>query len=68
MNIKISFSQAVEGFLLSARAGHLSPYTIKDYSTTYRKFGKYLGGDLPIADIGPEHVRSFLASQTVSKL
>ena len=45
MENKITFSQAVEGFMLSVQAGRLSPYTIKDYMTTYRKFEEYLEFD-----------------------
>jgi site-specific recombinase XerD len=67
MENHITFSQAVEGYKLYARAGHLSHYTIKDYMTTYRKFGKYLDDDFPMYHIKPEHIRSFLAEQTVSK-
>ena len=67
MENKITFSQAVEGYMLSARAGHLSAHTVRDYLTTYRKFGNYLEDDLRIAEISANHVRSFLAEQSVSK-
>ena len=67
MKNQITFSQAVEGYMLSVRAGHLSAHTVKDYLTTYRKFESFLVDDLPIAEIKPEHIRAFLAEQTVSK-
>jgi site-specific recombinase XerD len=67
MNNCISFSQAVEGFVLSLNARHLSQHTINDYLNTYRKFQRYLDEDPPIAEIALDQVQSFLAAQTVSK-
>lgn len=67
MKNQVTFSQAVEGFTLPVRAGHLSAHTIKDYLTTYRKFEIFMVNDLPIAEITTHHVRTFLAEQTVSK-
>jgi hypothetical protein len=45
----ITFSQAIEGYLLNAGARHLSSYTIEDDRNTFRKFQKYL-------DKGPSFV------------
>jgi len=45
----------------------LSKNTIHDYANTFRKFVDFLGEDLPMGDITPVHIRSFLAAQTVSK-
>ena len=67
MKSPISFSKAVEGYLLAVSAGHLSEHTIRDYQTTFQKLTDYLNEDFPITEITEEHVRSFLAEQTVSK-
>ena len=63
----ITFSQTVEGYLLAAHARRLSPHTIRDYLTTYKKFSRFLDDDLPIGAISVEQVEKFLASQPVSK-
>jgi len=67
MNTHITFTQAVEGFILAARARRLSPNTISDYLNTYRKFIDYLGEDLAISAITSRHIETFLAAQPVSK-
>lgn len=60
---QISFSQAIEGYLLDANARHLSFHTIRDYMCTFRKFQDYLKDDPLLASIGAEQVRGFLANQ-----
>ena len=60
----IPFSKAVEGFWLSLGARHLSQHTIDDYSRTISKFAAFLGEDIPITDITPQHVETWLASLT----
>lgn len=72
MNHSLSFSQAVEGYLLAAQARRLSEHTLFDYINTFRKFQAYLeevglDDDPPIASIQAKMVESFLASQRVSK-
>ena len=67
MNKSISFSKAVEGYLLNARARHLSQNTINDYLNTFRKFADFIGEDLPIAVIDHHKVEVFLANMPVSK-
>ena len=62
----ISFSQAVDGFLLAANARHLSEHTIKDYLNTFRKFLDFLDDDPPINTITAKDVSKFLAVQKVS--
>jgi len=42
---KISFSTAVDGYLLAVGIGHLSEHTIKDYQTIYRKFAVFMDND-----------------------
>jgi site-specific recombinase XerD len=63
----ITFSQAVEGYLLAANGRRLSPYTIRDYVTTFNKFVRFLNEDPPLEDINVIQVEKFLAIQPVSK-
>ena len=67
MKNEISFSQAVEGYLLAAHARRLSPHTIQDYVNTFRKFDVFLQEDPPVSSISSRQVESFLATQKVSK-
>ncbi len=60
---RISFSQAVEGYSLAAHARRLCPHTLADYNNTFRKLLKHLGDDRPVAEIGREVIRGFLAAQ-----
>ena len=64
---KITFSQAIDGYLLYAQARRLSHHTIRDYTTTFHKFLSFLNCDPPVEDINLEDVEKFLAAQTVSK-
>jgi integrase/recombinase XerD len=57
----VSLSSAIEGYLLYADARRLSPHTISDYSNTFRRFLAF-AGDIPIGDVTPNDVRSFLSS------
>lgn len=63
----ISFSDAVEGYLLNATARHLSKHTIADYITTFRKFRIFLNDDPPFEEITLQQIEAFLAAQKVSK-
>jgi len=45
MHNPITFSQALEGYLLYADACRLSPHTIADYTNTFRKFQIFLNDD-----------------------
>jgi len=47
MQSQITFSQALEGYLLYADVRHLSPHTIADYTNTFRKLQTWLGDDPP---------------------
>jgi site-specific recombinase XerD len=67
MKSRITFSDAVNGFLMASEARHLSPNTINDYLNTYRKFQAFLNDDPPIAGISAREVEAFLATQVVSK-
>jgi len=62
---KITFSQAIQGYLLAAGARHLSEHTIRDYVNTLTKFRKFLGDDnIPIEEITRHHIEAFFAAQT----
>jgi integrase/recombinase XerD len=67
MKTQVTFSQAVEGYLLAAHARHLSQNTLQEYTNTYRKFLAYSDSDPPIKKITTHQVESFLANQPVSK-
>ena len=60
MKSQITLSQAIDGYLLDAHARQLSPKTIADYSTTFRKF-RARAGDPPLRTITRDTVREFLA-------
>ena len=62
MKTKLTFSQAVEGFLLDAAAQRLSADTIRNYALTFRRFGAWLAGDPTVWSITAEQVARFLAS------
>jgi len=64
---KITFSQAVNGYLLAAQSRHLSQHTIDEYLNTFRKFQTSLDDDPPLITLSPADVQAFLAAQTVSK-
>ena len=65
---KITFSQAIDGYLLFANARRLSHHTIRDYTTTFRKFLDFLDEDPPVEEITSKQVESFLAAQSVTRL
>ena len=67
MDSQISFSKAVEGYLLAAHARQLSETTIKDYINTFRKLLDFFEDDPPIDSITSHHVEIFFAAQSVSK-
>lgn len=67
MKKALSFSDAVEGYLLNANARRLSKYTIADYSYTFRKFQDFLMADPPFEEITAKDIETFLALQEVSK-
>jgi integrase/recombinase XerD len=66
MKEKLTFSQALTGYLLDANARHLSSHTIADYLTTFKFFQAYLAEDPPVEEITIEQVSGFLASRIVS--
>ena len=62
MNKQITFSKAIEGYLLSAKARHLSQNTLIDYLKTFRKLHLFLDADPPIEDITTKLIENFLGS------
>ena len=64
---KLTFSQAVNGYLLAAQSRHLSQHTIDEYLNTFRKFQTFIDDDPPLITLSPAVVQAFLAAQTVSK-
>jgi site-specific recombinase XerD len=59
----ITFSQAVDGYLLYAGARRLSQNTINDYTNTFGKFARSLENDRPISEITRHDISRFLAMQ-----
>lgn len=62
MKTQLTYSQAVEGFLLDARAERLSPDTIRNYTLTLRRFGEWLDADPVLANIDADRVAEFMGS------
>jgi len=61
MRTQITFSQAIEGYLLDARARQLSPRTIQDYTNSFDHFRRWLdGADPQIQSITRDEIRRFL--------
>lgn len=62
--IRLKYSQALQGFLLTSQARRLSEHTIRDYTHTLTKFNTFLKKDVYIEDINARHIEKFLADQT----
>ncbi|MFZ1043096.1 MAG: tyrosine-type recombinase/integrase [Anaerolineales bacterium] len=60
----LTFSQAIEGYLLNAGARHLSPHTVADYLNTFHKFEDYVEDDSCFIAISQNDIQEFLAAQT----
>lgn len=60
----LSFSQCVDGFLLTAAARGLSDHTLADYQNTFRLFILHLKDDVAISSIASKQVEVFLAAHT----
>ena len=60
----LTFSQAIEGYLLNAGARHLSPHTVADYLNTFHKFEDYSEDDPCFVAISQNDIQEFLAAQT----
>lgn len=61
---QITFSQSIEGYLLAIGARHLSAHTVRDYVNTFKKFGAFVGQDMPFENITDKDIEAFFAAQT----
>jgi integrase/recombinase XerD len=59
---RMTLSQAIEGYLLAARARRLSEDTIASYCYGFRAFQRHLGSDRELASLSATDIRAFLAS------
>jgi site-specific recombinase XerD len=59
---KITFSQAMHGYLLTIGARHLSEHTLKSYVKTFNRFSTFLGEDLPFEDITHKQIEAFISA------
>jgi site-specific recombinase XerD len=64
---KITYSQALVGYDISANSRHLSKNTLADYHNTFRKFQSFLKVDVPFQDITKETIEKFLGSLRLKK-
>jgi len=60
---KITFTSALNGYMLAAGARRLSQDTLRDYTTTFHKFLDFINQVPPIDEITSEEVKAFLASK-----
>lgn len=58
--IKITLSQAIEGFILEKRAQQLAPHTLYSYQNILHRLLDYLPGDPPLSEITPQQINAFL--------
>ncbi len=61
---KITYQQAIQGYLLAIGARHLSEHTIRDYVNTFTKLGAFLKEDKPMEAITRKEIEAFFAAQT----
>lgn len=57
----LTFSQAIDGYLLHAHAKRLSANTIRNYELTFRRLSEWLAADPPLASIDSTQISRFLA-------
>jgi integrase/recombinase XerD len=62
--VRLTLSQAMQGFFLTQQARGLSLHTIQDYTNTLTRFRNHLEKDYLMEQITARHVELFLASQT----
>lgn len=60
---RLTFSQALNGYLLNCDARGLSHHTIEDYSNSFRLFREHLKTNMVFEEITSQHVKEFLASR-----
>lgn len=59
--LNITFSQAVEGFMIDKRAERLSRHTLGDYRRSFEKLSRYLDADPPLTEITARTISAFQA-------
>ena len=60
-HVSITLSQAVDGFNLARRAEQLSPHTLSDYNTSYRKLQRWFRElDPRLDELTVDDIREFL--------
>lgn len=64
MSKSLLLSQAIDGFLLACEARRLSPNTLRDYSTTLRRFQTWIASDPPLDAITADDIRRFMVYLT----
>lgn len=62
--VRLTLSQAMQGFFLTQQARGLSIHTIQDYTNTLTRFRTHLEKDYLMEQITARHVELFLAAQT----
>jgi len=60
LKLKLTFSQAIDGFVYDKETAGLSPHTLADYGNAFSKFKAYLDGDPLLNEITADQVREFL--------
>jgi site-specific recombinase XerD len=64
--MKITLSQAIDGFILEKEVAGLSPNTIRNYRLDLGRLSAHFEHDPPLASITTDQVRAFLASLNLS--
>lgn len=62
--VRLTISQAIQGFFLTQQARGLSIHTIQDYTNTLTRFKVHLEKDYFMEQITARHIEHFLAEQT----
>ena len=62
--VRLTISQAIQGFFLTQQARGLSIHTIQDYTNTLTRFKVHLEKDYFMEQITARHIEHFLAQQT----
>jgi site-specific recombinase XerD len=60
---RLTFNQALNGYLLNCDARGLSDHTIHDYKNSFRLFKEHLKTDMVFEEITSQHIKEFLASR-----
>lgn len=58
---KLSLATVIDGFLLDCASRRLSAHTVRDYSTTFKRFTGFVGEDVVFTQIDVTMIRRFMA-------